>query len=101
MLFENAQGASNVMELFAADSVASYDVELLSGTPEEMPSLIWDGDGSSLRSPFPASVTIQRELHTPSSERSCLHVELDLHGSKVGTLPLYTVKYYCIGVLLN
>mmetsp|Transcript_10344 Transcript_10344/g.33954 ORF Transcript_10344/g.33954 Transcript_10344/m.33954 type:complete len:651 (-) Transcript_10344:41-1993(-) len=34
-----------------------------------------------LKSPFLATVSAKRELHTERSERSCLHVELSLKGS--------------------
>ena len=73
------------MELVAADSVPSYDVEILSGDAQNAASntVSWAGDGQSARSPYPATVTLRRELHTPESDRSCLHVELDMQGSQV------------------
>ena len=82
------------MELVAADSVASYDVEILSGDAQNAASntVSWAGDGQSARSPYPATVTLRRELHTPESDRSCLHVELDMQGSQVDIylLPSHT-----------
>ena len=33
--------------------------------------------------PFLAEVLTVKELHGPSAERSCIHVELDITGSKI------------------
>jgi NADPH-ferrihemoprotein reductase len=40
------------------------------------------GSGISAHSPFLATVTKVQELHTPESDRSCVHVELDISGSQ-------------------
>ena len=41
------------------------------------------GSGMNKDSPFLARVAVARELHGPSSERSCVHVELDVSGSGI------------------
>ena len=33
--------------------------------------------------PFLAEVLTVKELHAPSAERSCIHVELDITGSRI------------------
>jgi len=73
------------MEIVASDSLASFDVEVMKGQ-HSASSVSWDGDGTAARSPFPAVVTMNRELHSTGSERSCLHVELDFNGSQVPLL---------------
>lgn len=53
------------------------------------------GDGSDAQHPFVAKVSCLRELHGPESNRSCMHVELDLtsckakyaHGDHVAVFP--------------
>lgn len=70
----------------AAESVPSYQVEVLTGADAEgaedtsaLPPV--SGDGTSQHSPFLARVAVVRELHSPASDRSCVHVELDITGS--------------------
>lgn len=41
-----------------------------------------DGSGHNAHDPYWATVTEVRELHMPASERSCVHVELDISGNK-------------------
>ena len=40
------------------------------------------GTGTSPHSPALATITAVRELHTPASDRSCVHVELDCGGTE-------------------
>ena len=68
------------MEISASDSLPSFDVETLEA---DAPAVSWDGNGTTPRLPYPALVTMNRELHQPGSDRSCLHVELDISGSEV------------------
>lgn len=35
------------------------------------------------KNPFLAPVLVNRELHKPSSKRSCMHIEFDITGSKI------------------
>lgn len=41
-----------------------------------------DGSGHNAHDPYWAVVSEVRELHTPASERSCVHVELDISGNR-------------------
>lgn len=72
---------SGVVEVTVAGSLATFDVEMHSNLPVD--GVQWHGNGTSVHSPFPAKVLMYKELHTPESERSCLHVELDISGSQV------------------
>lgn len=72
------------MEIAASDCLPSFDVEII---PGESASLRWEGDGTSAKSPFLATVTMNRELHQPGSDRSCLHVEVDIDGCEVCSRP--------------
>jgi NADPH-ferrihemoprotein reductase len=40
------------------------------------------GAGTSASAPFLATVAEVRELHTAASDRSCVHVEIDISGAK-------------------
>lgn len=40
-----------------------------------------DGSGHNSHDPYWATVSEVRELHMPASERSCVHVELDISGN--------------------
>lgn len=68
------------MEIAASDCVASFDVEI---HQEGAPSVSWDGTGVGIRSPYSALVTMNRELHQAGSDRSCLHLELNIQGCEV------------------
>lgn len=81
----HAQGPPGVTQVIAAaDSVPGYEVEVLTGADAaEMSGALASGDGTAASAPFGARVVVVRELHTPASERSCLHVELDVSGSGI------------------
>ena len=66
----------------------SYEVEVLTGDTAREAAQFLPGNGSGVdaHNPFLARVAAARELHGPTSERSCLHVELDISGSQVGGL---------------
>ena len=72
----------------AAETVQSYQVEILTGADaagaEDVTSdAPVSGNGTSKDSPFLARISALRELHTPQSDRSCVHVELDVSGSDI------------------
>lgn len=72
----------------AAETVASYQVEVLTGADAAGAEDVTtdapvSGNGTSIHSPFLARISALRELHTPQSDRSCVHVELDVSGSDI------------------
>lgn len=73
-------------QIAAADSLPSFQVNIFSGA--EASSQLQQrqqpkGSGTSASNSFVASVTCVRELHQSSSDRSCLHIELDTSGSEM------------------
>jgi sulfite reductase alpha subunit-like flavoprotein len=62
----------------AAD-VQAYEVQPASAPEAKLVS----GSGLTSSTPFLASVHIVRELHSGQSDRSCIHVELDVRGSSI------------------
>lgn len=79
------QGASSqdVTAVLTEGTVPAYTVELLSGPQaHEMDALTASNNsGNSANHPYSARIDVLRELHTRKSDRSCLHVELDIQGS--------------------
>lgn len=75
------QKQSVVAKVSVAD-LPSYEVQALPpGTTEAPPQA--PGTGADHNSLFPARVLVVRELHSPESDRSCVHVELDVTGSAI------------------
>ena len=76
-----------------ADQVPAYEIDMmplsekgaakLLAAAGPSPYSLAGGDGSDAQHPFVAKVSCVRELHGPESDRSCVHVELDLTGCKV------------------
>ena len=68
-------------------AVPAYAVNVLTGAAAIEAARLLPGDGRGTGvgagSPFTARVLDARELHGPGSDRSCLHVELDITGSQV------------------
>lgn len=79
------QGAStqDVTAVLTEDSVPAYTVEVLSGSQAQEVDFLTasDNSGNSANHPYSARIGVLRELHTRKSDRSCLHVELDIQGS--------------------
>ena len=88
-----------------AGSVAGFELELHPDIPvDSLPAAPeWVGDGTNVHSPFPTTVVQHRELHTPESDRSCLHVELDFSGSEVMCMHLHPSEMpeCCFGPFLS
>ncbi len=72
----------------AAETVPSYQVEILTGADaagaeDVSTDAPVSGNGTSKDSPFLARIGVVRELHSPQSDRSCVHIELDVSGSDI------------------
>ena len=78
-----AASTQNVTAVLTQGSVPAYIVELLSGpqAQEVDPLTASNNSGNSANHPYNARIGVLRELHTRKSDRSCLHVELDIQGS--------------------
>lgn len=64
-----------------SETVPQYEVEVLPpGTAQAAPFRA--GGGSSAHDVFYARLAAVRELHGPDSDRSCVHVELDMGGCR-------------------
>jgi len=61
----------------------SFDVQILQGVqvPEATDNGHRPKGGYDAKQPFKATMVALRELHTSASDRSCIHVEVDLRGS--------------------
>ena len=74
------------VSVLAPAAVPAYAGRTLSGADaiEAARLLPGEGRGTGLNagSPFMARVLDARDLHAPESDRSCLHVELDITGSQ-------------------
>ncbi len=66
-----------------AAPVPAYEVEVLRGTDAREAPAFPSGNGKDVHSPFWAKVATVRELHTPASDRSCVHAEVDVTDSAI------------------
>lgn len=65
----------------AKHAVPTYDVQMhKAGTREAQP--FPQGDGTSASHPYWAKLATVRELHASASDRSCVHVEIDISGCR-------------------
>ncbi|KAL3141440.1 hypothetical protein ABBQ32_005008 [Trebouxia sp. C0010 RCD-2024] len=85
-LLDKREGSSTqtTTAVLTEGAVPAYTVQVLSGSQAqevEPLSASSDSSGSSASHPYSARITVLRELHTRKSDRSCLHVELDIQGS--------------------
>jgi NADPH-ferrihemoprotein reductase len=60
------------------ESVPAYLVETIKDAPLSAVDLMNDGNGLNTSSPHLATITLVKELHTSLSDRSCVHVEVDI-----------------------
>jgi NADPH-ferrihemoprotein reductase len=60
------------------DSVPAYLVEAVKDAPISAIDVLNDGNGLTTSSPHLATITLVKELHTSLSDRSCIHVEVDI-----------------------
>lgn len=88
-LLEALEGASHLVGAASAEGAApieapEYAAEILTGpvAKSAMAAPFRSGTGASAASPYLATVTEVRELHTAASDRSCVHVEIDISGAK-------------------
>ena len=64
-------------EEVTADSVPAYEIQDIEDGTE---NVLVNGSGTNAHSAYLAGVTYVRELHTAESDRSCVHVEVDISG---------------------
>ncbi|KAG7669862.1 hypothetical protein Ndes2437B_g06058 [Nannochloris sp. 'desiccata'] len=63
------------------DSVPAYLVEAIKDAPMSAIDVMINGNGLTTSSPHLATITLVKELHTSLSDRSCVHVEVDISNS--------------------
>lgn len=66
-------------------TIPGYTTQILTGPQaiETNPLRDSDNSGTSVSNPYNARIGVLRELHTKKSDRSCIHVELDIQGSSI------------------
>jgi NADPH-ferrihemoprotein reductase len=64
------------------DSVPAFVVHKVIDAPADKLNVMADGSGHNVHDPYLAPVMAVRELHGAESERSCVHVEVDISGCK-------------------
>mmetsp|Transcript_6849 Transcript_6849/g.13626 ORF Transcript_6849/g.13626 Transcript_6849/m.13626 type:complete len:656 (+) Transcript_6849:68-2035(+) len=66
------------------ESVPAYSIQKIMDAPASSVNKIINGRGDNVHSPYLAEVTCVKELHGDASDRSCVHVEVDISGSQTG-----------------
>ena len=61
-------------------SVVAYLIEEASNAALSAVDVLQDGSGLNHAAPHLATITAVRELHTAASDRSCIHIEVDISG---------------------
>lgn len=66
-------------------SIPGYTTQILTGQQAKETDPLRDSDnsGTSVSNPYSARIGVLRELHSRKSDRSCIHVELDVQGSGI------------------
>ena len=103
--FFHALKSSDVLEAgvtadMTVESVPAYDIQKILDAPASSTNVLLNGDGAHVHSPYLAGVQTVKELHGKESDRSCVHVEVDISGCKasyesgdhVGVYPENDVK---------
>jgi NADPH-ferrihemoprotein reductase len=84
--FEAVKGAGILEAGKTADiteaSVPAFAVHKVLDAPKNKLNVLASGGGRNVHEPYMAPVTAVRELHGAGSDRSCVHVELDISKSK-------------------
>jgi len=75
----NVLRAGEAVALTAA-SVPAYEVDEVVEAPLKIVDQLCDGPGLNHTAPHLATITTVRELHSAASDRSCIHVEVDISG---------------------
>ena len=83
--FFKALGDSNLLKAgetvdLTAESVPAYSIQKVMDVPNV--NVLNNGNGLNVHSPYVARVLDVRELHDETSDRSCVHVEVDISGCK-------------------
>jgi NADPH-ferrihemoprotein reductase len=93
-------GSGGGQEALTPAQVPAYEIDLApasgKGSIKGGPAYAPDGTGMDLLHPFMAKASCVRELHGPASDRSCVHVELDITGCKVGPLLSSPLLHHCL-----
>lgn len=64
------------------DCVPAYHIQKVMDAPKSEVNILTNGSGTNVHKPYLARVSLVKELHSASSDRSCVHVEVDISGCK-------------------
>ena len=82
------------MEIAASDCLAAFEVQI---HEDGVPPVSWEGDGTGARSPFPATVTMNREQIDHASTwkltSKVARYGLSLTDTEIANSPSYLI--YC------
>ena len=86
--FESLKGAGILEAGKTADvteaSVPAFTIQKVLDAPKNKVNMLASGSGKNVHEPYLAPVTVVRELHGAGSDRSCVHVEVDISKCKAG-----------------
>lgn len=57
--------------------------KLYSGEPARLRSFLTQRPPFDVKNPYMAPITVNRNLHSPKSDRYCMHIELDISQSRI------------------
>ena len=79
----NMQGGVAVAAVLTESTIPGYTTQIFTGPEGQETDPLRDSDnsGTSVSNPYNARIGVLRELHMRKSDRSCIHVELDIQGS--------------------